>query len=92
MVALFAKIPPKWEDMFPNGNNKNRERAAQMDRILNMILRQVMRRVVNRGVDAGLNAVTRTGPDASASDRATGQAAARNAKGALRMARRIGRF
>ncbi len=63
-----------------------------MDRILNMIIRRVMSRVVNRGVDAGIDAVTRRGGENTTEDRARGQAAARNAKGALRMARRVGRF
>ena len=62
-----------------------------MDRILNMIIRRVIGRLVNRVVYACIDAATRRG-NASPEDQARGRTAARNTKGALRMARRIGRF
>lgn len=65
-----------------------------MDRILNMILRQVIGRVVNKGVDAGIDMATRGRDGAAPNDAQRGQAkgAVRQARGALRMFRRIGRF
>ncbi len=55
-----------------------------------MIVRRVIGRLVNRAVDAGLNAVTRNRGGAGLSG-AQARGARRQAKGAMRMLREIGR-
>ncbi|MBY4891372.1 hypothetical protein A8B78_14975 [Jannaschia sp. EhC01] len=65
-----------------------------MDRILNMILRRAIGRVVNKGVDAGIDMATRGRNGAAPNQQQRGQAkgAVRQARGAMRMFRRIGRM
>ena len=65
-----------------------------MDRILNMILRQVIGRVVNKGVDAGIDMATRgrNGEGPNTAQRSQAKGAVRQARGAMRMFRRIGRM
>ncbi|MDZ7710460.1 MAG: hypothetical protein U5K36_10645 [Roseovarius sp.] len=58
------------------------------NQMINMVIRFVMRQVMRRGVNAGIDRATRgraeTGPD--------GKKTARNARQALKLGRRIGRF
>lgn len=58
------------------------------NQIINMVIRLVMRRVIGRGINAGIDRATRgraeTGPD--------GKKTARNARQALKLGRRMGRF
>lgn len=65
-----------------------------MDRIFNMILRQVIGRVVNKGIDAGIDVATRGRNGEAPDEKQRGQArgAVRQARGAMRMFRRIGRM
>lgn len=69
-----------------------------MDRIANMIIRRMMFRVVGKGIDKGAEYLSaRRSPDGQASDitpeqRAQAARTSRNARQAMRLARRIGRF
>ena len=69
-----------------------------MDRIANMIIRRVVNRVVGAGVDKGAEYLSaRQNPDGKPSDitpeqRAQVQKTSRNARQAMRLARRLGRF
>jgi hypothetical protein len=69
-----------------------------MDRIANMIIRRVVNRVVGAGVDKGAEYLSaRRNPDGQPSDitpeqRAQVQKTSRNARQAMRLARRLGRF
>jgi hypothetical protein len=69
-----------------------------MDRIVNMIIRQVVSRVVGKGVDKGAEYLSaRRSPDGQAADitpeqRAQAKTTSRNARQAIRVARRITRF
>lgn len=65
-----------------------------MDRIFNIILRQVIGRVVNKGVDAGIDRATRgrNGEVPNREQRGQARGAVRQARGAMRMFRRIGRM
>lgn len=69
-----------------------------MDRIVNMFLRQVVTRVLNKGVDAGSEYLSaRRSPDGRPADitpeqRAQVQRTSRNARQAMKIARRLGRF
>lgn len=69
-----------------------------MDRIVNMFLRQVMTRAMNKGIGAGSEYLSaRRGPDGRPADitpeqRAQVQRTSRNARQAMKIARRLGRF
>lgn len=65
-----------------------------MDRILNMVMRKVIGRVVNKGVDAGIDRATRgrNGEAPNGQQRGQAKGAVRQARGAMRMFRRIGRM
>lgn len=67
-----------------------------MDRILNMIIRRVVGRLVNKGMDVGMNAVSRNRTEgdqpSGQARRPKGASSVGQARGLMRMARRLGRF
>lgn len=69
-----------------------------MDRILHMVVRQVTSRLVGKGIDKGAEYMSaRRSPDGKAADigpqqRAQVNTTSRNARQAMRVARRLGRF
>ncbi|MCU4653368.1 hypothetical protein N8I71_11025 [Roseibacterium sp. SDUM158016] len=69
-----------------------------MDRLINMVMRQVVSRVVGKGIDFGAEQMARrTGgggeqAELSGEQRAQVRNTKRNARQAMRLARRIGRF
>lgn len=69
-----------------------------MDRIVHMIIRQVVFRLVGKGIDKGAEYMSaRQSPDGQARDispeqRAQAKRTSKNARQAMRVARRIGRF
>jgi hypothetical protein len=69
-----------------------------MDRIANMIIRRLVNKVVGTGIDKGAEMISaRRSPDGQAADitaeqRKQVQRTSRNARQAMRVARRLGRF
>ena len=63
-----------------------------MDRLINMMIRRVIGRLINRGIDEGATRLTRGGPEATPEQQAQARRNAGQAKQALRLARRVGRF
>jgi hypothetical protein len=63
-----------------------------MDRILNMVIRQVIRQIVGKGMNAGIGRLTRGRDEGTPAQQAKTRQTSDQAKGAMRLLRRFGRF